>query len=235
MKPNKVENLIWIIFTSIGAIFILIGIILGVNILNYENKIDTKGIITNITSYRDFDGDINHEVYVTYNVDEKEYKSRLSSYSSNFYEGKEIEIYYDKDNPNEIGIKSLDLLFLIFPGVGLIFVILGGTGIFVKAKKRKLEKNLKENGETIYADYVETILNTTYRVNGMHPYNIICEWNNPEDNKKYIFKSKNIWIDAEKIIKEKNIKKFPIYIDEKNKKKYVIDIDKLVEDVVDLR
>ena len=50
----------------------------------------------------------------------------------------------------------------------------------------------------------------------------------------YIFKSKNIWINPENIIKEKNIKQFPVYIDN-NKKKYTIDIEFLTKNIVDLR
>lgn len=129
----------------------------------------------------------------------------------------------------------MDSLFLIFPVNGLIFLIIGGTGILLKINKRKSEKNLRESGEVIYANYVETVLNTRYTVNGRHPYNIICEWNNSLDNKKYIFKSKNIWMNPKNIIEERNIKQFPIYIDKNNKKKYVIDIDSLKEEVVDLR
>ena len=230
MKENKIENLIWTIFASIGAIFVIIGLAVFGSIFNYENKVDTVGTITGISSY--YSGtnhNRNHEVYVSYTVDGKEYESRLNSYSSSFYEGKEIKIYYDKDNPNKIGVKSLDLLCLIFPGIGLIFFIIGGTGILVKINKRKSEKKLKENGELIYANYVETVLNTSYRVNGKCPYNIICEWNNTLDSKKYIFKSKNIWI------KEKDIKQFPVYIDNNNKKKYAIDVDILTENIVDLR
>lgn len=227
MKESKVESLIWIIFATIGGIFVILGLTLFGSIFNYTNKIDTTGTITEISSYRD------NKVYVSYTVDGKEYESMLSGYSSNFYEGKEIKIYYDKDNPNKIGMKSLDLLFLIFPGIGLIFLIIGGTGILVKTNKTKLEKRLRENGELIYADYVETILNTSYSVNGRSPYKIICEWDNPADSKEYMFKSKNIWTNPENLIEEKNIKQFPVYIDNNNKKKYLVDIDILTENVVD--
>lgn len=235
MKESKLENLIWIIFAIMGAIFFIIGLLILGNIFNYENKIDTVGTITEISSYRNTHNNINHEVYVSYTVEGKKYESRLNSYSSSFYKGKEIDIYYEKDNPNKIGVKSLDLVFLIFPGIGLIFLIIGGTGILVKINKKKLEKRLKENGKLIYSDYVETVLNTSYRVNGKCPYNIVCEWNNPLDSKKYIFKSKNIWINPENIIEEKNIKQFPIYIDNNDKNKYIIDIDILTENIVDLR
>ncbi len=235
MKRSRIENLIWIIFAGVGLIFTIIGIIIVSNIFNYENKIDTKGVIKEISSYRNSNGNRNHDIYVSYNIDGKEYESRLNSYSSDFYEGKEIDIYYDKDDPNKIGVKSLDLIFLIFPVIGLIFLVIGGTGILVKLNKKKLERKLKENGELIYANYIETVLNTAYTVNGRHPYNIICEWNNPEDDKKYILKSKNIWVNPENIVEEKNIKTLPVYINLKNKKQYFIDIDSLTEDVVDLR
>lgn len=234
MKSNKLKNLIWIIFAGIGIIFILVGIVLCINTFNYDNKIYTTGTITDISSHRNYNGHRSHDVYVSYNVNGVEYESRLGSYSSGFYEGKEIEIYYDKDNPRKIGVKSLDVLFLIFPGIGLIFSIIGVTGISVTIKRKNIEKRLKENGKKIYADYVETVINTSYSVNGINPYNIICVWDNPMDNKKYIFKSKDIWFNPEIVIIEKNIKQFPVYLDEKDKKKYVIDIDNITESVVDL-
>lgn len=234
MKENKTESLIWIIFAIVGAIFVIIGLNVMKNTLNYENKVDTKGTITEISSYRDGTGDEEHEVYVSYTVGGRRYRSKLNGYSSSFYEGKEIDIYYDKDNPNNIGVKSLDKLFLIFPGIGMVFVIIGVSGIVTKIKNGKKEKSLKENGELVYAEYVETVLNTLYEVNGRHPYNIICEWNNPLDGKKYVFKSRNIWKDPESIIEERNIKQFPVYINRENMKKYAIDIEVLTENIVDL-
>ena len=80
-------------------------------------------------------------------------------------------------------------LVLIFLGIGLLFVIIGGVGIIVKIIKKNSENWLKANGELIYANYVETVLNTAYSVNQKNPYYIICEWYNQADNKKYIFKS----------------------------------------------
>ncbi len=234
MKENKLENLVWIIFVGIGLIFVIIGFVMFGSVFDYTNKVDTIGTITKISTYRSSSQNSNgnqkesHDVYVSYIVEGKEYESELNGYASNFYEGKEIEIYYDKDNPNKIGMKSLDLLFLLFPGIGLISLVIGVTGILVKINKRKLEKKLKQNGNLIYANYNETVLNTAYQINRQSPYNIICEWSDPLDDRKYIFKSKNIWTNPEKIIKEKNIKQFPVYIDD-NKNKYIVDIDILAE------
>ena len=235
MKEKILENIVFIVFLSIGAIFTIIGLVFGANMFNYKNQINTTGIITKISTYADIDNERKYEVYVSYTVENRTLESKLNSYSSNFYEGKKIDIYYDKDNPNKIGIKSMDLLFvLIFSGIGLLFVIIGGAGIIVKIIKKNSEKRLKANGELIYANYVETALNTAYSVNQRNPYYIICEWYNQADNKKYIFKSKNIWINPENTIQEKNIKQFPVYIGN-NIKKYVVDIDILTKDIIDLR
>lgn len=233
MKSKNLINLIWTVFFSFGLIFTIIGIIICMITFNYENKVDTVGTITDISIYRG-NRNTKHQTLVKYSVDDKEYESMLNSYSSSFYVGKEIDIYYDRDNPNKIGVKTLDYVFLIFPSIGSIFVIIGGTGLIVNVHNKRVEKYLKQNGNVIYARYVESILNTSYSVNGRHPYNIICEWNNIEDGKKYIFKSKNIWVNPENIIKEKNIENFLVYIDLKNKKKYLVDIESLTENIVDL-
>lgn len=234
MKGNKVENLIWIIFFGIGLIFIIIGIVICANIFNYKNKVETTGIITEIGSYRDLDGQRENSVYVEYTVDGRVYESALNGYSSNFYEGKEIEIYYDINNPSKIGVKSIDLVFLIFPGIGSIFLVIGGVGIIIKGRRKALEKKLMSYGNKVFAKIIDVCNNTRYTVNGRHPYVIICQWNNEIDGKEYIFKSGNLWFDPTFAIEQKNIDTLPVYIDMKNKKKYVIDTSILADEVVDL-
>ena len=234
MKYNKAEKLIWVIFTIIGVAFIMIGSIVCASVFGYQGKVDTEGTITQIDTYTGNRGSRYYDVMVAYRVDGKDYESKLNGYSSSFYEGKKIDIYYDEENPRMIGIKNLDLLYLIFPGVGSIFAIIGVSGLIVLRRKAITEKKIRKNGEMVYAQYVETIYNRMYTVNRKHPYNIVCEWINPEDGKRYRLKSKNIWFNPENIIREKDVKNFAVYYDPKNLKKYVIDVDWLVNEVVDL-
>ena len=229
MKKNILENLVWLIFIFVGIIFFVIGIASS-NMLGYQNKVNIIGTITEL--YTSNDNETGYKVYVTYNVDGVEYESLLNGYSSNFYIGKEIEIYYDKDNPNIIGMKSLDLMFLLFSLIGFIFLVIGCTGIIVKIKNGKKEMRLKENGLLIYANYIEAVLNTSYIVNGKSPYKIICEWVNPTGGNKYTFKSKNIWTNPENIIKERGIKQFPVFFN--NEKNYLVDTEFLIKDNVQL-
>ena len=224
MKGDKALKFLWGTFTTMGAIIVIIGLIVFFSVCNYKNKVDTVGIII----------DTGNETTVSYSVEGEEHESSFSGYSSSFHVGDEIEIYYDKDDVNKIGSKSLDLLYLILPGIGSIFLLIGMIGVGVLSHKKKKEKNLRENGELVYATYSETILNVNVRVNGRYPYNIIVEWNNPEDEKKYLLKSKNIYFNPEMLIEERNIKTFPVYINPNNKKQYFVDVDILNEDVVDL-
>lgn len=234
MMANKTEKLVWLIFTVIGAIFLIVGMIICLPMLNRENKIETTGVITGISTYRYGKGNSTYHILVSYKVNGEEYESNLKGYSSDFYEGKEIEIYYDKNNPAQIGSNTLDLIMLIFPGIGLVFILVGGIGIGRKINRKRITKKLKENGEKIYATYIETRINRAYSVNKRYPYNIICEWNNLEDNQKYLLKSENIWIDPENIIEEKQIKTFPVYRNPKKRKQYYVDITEVTKDVIDL-
>ena len=224
MKGNKAIKFLWSAFTIVGAIIVIIGLIVFFTACNYKDKVDTVGIIT----------DTGNGTTVAYNVDGEEHESSFSGYSSSFHVGDEIEIYYDKDDVNEIGSKSLDLLYLILPGIGSIFLLIGLIGLAYISYKKKKEKKLKETGELVYANYSETIINRNITVNGRHPYNIIVQWNNPEDGKKYLLRSKNIYFNPEMMIEERNIKTFPVYINPNNKKQYFVDVDILNEDVVDL-
>ena len=46
--------------------------------------------------------DEEHDVYVAYSVDGKEYNALSDTYSSSYFEGKEITIFYNPDNPAQI-------------------------------------------------------------------------------------------------------------------------------------
>ena len=118
--------------------------------------------------------------------------------------------------------------------LGLLFGLIGGIGLYVIFKGKKRREILKQTGTRISADYVETIINRNVHIQYRHPYNIICEWNNPADGKKYIFKSGNIWFNPDNLIMERGITKFDVYYDENNIKNYTVDIDCLTENVVDL-
>lgn len=232
MKPEKMMDILWGIFAVIGVIFIVIGIVLFATLSDDTDMVETSAIITDII-YRGHSGESdNYDVIVAYEVDGEEYESRLNEYSSSFYEGKEIDIKYDANNPHRVYSKfTYGFFMLIFSGIGAVFFIIGGIGL-VGSKVRKSEiKSLRESGEVIYADYIKVSINPYIRVNNCCPFIIVCEWNNPENGEKYLFKSENIWEDPEYIIREKGITKFPVYVKPNCYKKYVMDIGEIKSEI----
>lgn len=164
-------------------------------------------------------------MYVSYVIGRTEYESKLNGYISSFYEGKKIDIYYDKFDYHKIGNKDLDKSMIILPLIGFVFLIVGSTGFIIIIKKNSKEKHLKAKGHLIYAYYLKTEINSYYTLNDRHPYYIVCVWDDPENGIRYTFKSKNLWDNPEPIILSKDIKQIPVYIDLKNKNKYHVDTD----------
>ncbi len=113
----------------------------------------------------------------------------------------------------------------IFPAIGALIFGISMWLLISGIIDKKVIKDLRTNGDVVQAKLVEAILDTTVIINNEHPYIIKCEWTNPEDGKKYIFKSENLWQDPKDIIYEMGIKSFTVYVDRKNMKRYVMDID----------
>lgn len=227
------DNILGIFFALFGGIFLAVGIVICMTTFDPNNvKIDTTAVITEITTRRDSDGDTHYDVFVEYDVDGKRYESELNFYSSGYYEGKAIDIYYLEKNPNEVGTHSGDYMVFMFPAFGLLFFSIG-IGIVISNIAKKINnKKLKENGTCVYATYTETVYNTSYTVNGRSPYYIVCSWTNPSDGKMYMFKSNNVWFNPEPLIRQSNVTTFPVYIDETNPKKYFLDVDAINNNVV---
>lgn len=185
---NKKINRLYIVFLIIGIIITSIGLYTSVIMLDSSNKVDTTGTIISIVSTSSDTPD----VYVTYNVDGKRYTSVMRGYSSTFYEGKKIDIYYMKNDPNIIGSKKLELLLLLIPFMGLIFLLIGGINIFKIISNKKKKERLIKTGTKIEATYLETTTNFHVNILGRNPSNIICEYDDLVSNNTYRFKSERL-------------------------------------------
>ena len=222
---NKKINRLYIAFLIIGIIITSIGLYTSVIMLDNSNKVDTIGTITSIVSTSNDTPD----VYVTYNVDGKRYTSVMRGYSSTFYEGKKIDIYYMKNDPNTIGSKKLELLLLLLPFIGLIFLLIGGINIFKIISNKKKKERLIKTGIKIAATYIETTTNFNLRVLGRNPSNIICEYDDPISKNTYRFKSERLWYDPSLYISDCEIETFTVYVNKNDMKDYYVDIEELID------
>ena len=143
-------------------------------------------------------------------------------------------LYYDKNNPNNIREKAYGKLLYIVYSVGFLLIIISISILVHKKRKEYIKKKLLNIGKIINATYVDKKINTRIGFMGQNPYNIICEWIDLNTNKKYTFKSENIWYNPQKYIDEKKIKTFKVYVKPNNMKKYYVDIREMNDNVVNL-
>lgn len=159
------------------------------------------------------------QVFVSYNVNGVEYSSELNAYNSDFYNGQEIEIYYDEDNPENIAYAdSSEFTFLlIFPAIGCIMVVTSIFSIACDIRKIKIYNSIHKKGELVEAFYKSTIKK------GFFSYVIICEWPS-ESGRVFTFKSKPLLWNPETVILQNNVKTFKVKISKKNINHYYVDV-----------
>lgn len=134
MKNTKNNLTGAIVFIIVGIFLIVIGIPIVKHSLDFSNYIKTTATISKITTTYDYDYDYDydnphyeekHDVFIKYTVDENEYTAKLDSYSSFYYEGMKINIYYNKTSPSQIKTKGGSYASLLVPGFGILSLVAG--------------------------------------------------------------------------------------------------------------
>ena len=139
MRANG-KQVVFLIFVIIGLIFMVVGTVICLNVFDYSDKVETTAIITEFESYQEYANGrthTRHKTHITYDVEGSSYTNVVKMYSSSWNVGDEIEIYYDIDNPQNVGSKDTDWALLVIPCLGLMFFGLGSITLFVSRKKQR--------------------------------------------------------------------------------------------------
>lgn len=225
MKKKSFDLMLWCTFALVGLLCIGIGLGLFLPKATNSNHVKTVGTVIRET---------NGKTEVQYEAEGKSHTGVLNGRSSAYVPGKEITIYYDRENHNKIDAPGLDVLLLIPVLPGSVFAIMGGIGVGRALSKKRRAARLRETGRKVWARYEGVRVDTCYTVNGRHPYRIYCVWANPADGMEYHFKSEMLWTDPSFRIQERGIEQLAVFLDEKNAKHYYVDTRPLTESLVDL-
>lgn len=123
---KELKVLSWLLLGSFVVFLIGVAVAIYFIFLLPMNKEKTTATITKIE---------NSTTTVIYTAEGRTYEKRFSAYSSNYYVGKKIKIYYNKQKPFDSHISSFRYLSLIGPGIGIIFMGVVGMLCFVFYKK----------------------------------------------------------------------------------------------------
>ena len=229
-KKESAVDIVFGIFAFVGIIFVISGILWMISGIRFrENAAEVMAVITEIDTYRDSDGDTNHRVYVNYSYGGNTYNDiPLGEYSSGMYEGKEIELLVDPQKPGRISTAFGNIFGpSMFIGMGAIFAAVGICPIVFKIRKKAQNKKLIAAGRSIFATVDSIDVNTSYAVNGRHPYVIYCSYRDEYKDILDRFKSENLWTDPSRVIQPGS--EIRIYVDGTNFSKYYVDTESLLD------
>lgn len=230
MKGNKMLYLFYAIFGLSGIGMLIGGMIFLVKSIQFHEKaVEITAVISEIETYRDSDGDRRHNVYVDYVYEGEVYQDvYLHEYNSSMYEGKEITLLCDPDNPGKVDTPMGGY----FTGGLLIFmgVIFGAIGIIppiVTGNKTKMQKRLLSEGRVLHGVVERVEYDRSVRVNGRYPYVVYCMYRDEYQDLTYKFKSNHIWSDPTAYFPEGS--DIEIYVQVDDYSKYYVDVDRRMD------
>ena len=160
----------------LGFIFIVIGIILTIFMLNMNKdyKEKNKTFIETTAVVVDNEYNISDEIYtpiIEYKVDGKNYKSELKTSSSVKKSlGTEVKIKYNPSNPSDF-IEPSDSLNFIFIIVGVGFAVIGVIVIVINiGKLGKIKEQIQEFTEQLYNNDIDNLYGKPAEINSTITY-----------------------------------------------------------------
>ena len=111
-----------ILFLAAGCYSIFVG---ATNIRHRAVYTATTGVISHIEStYDSASESYDHDVSVQFTADGKEVEAVMGEYDASMYEGKEIDIYYDPDDPTKI-IAASKTFPIVILSMGVVGILIG--------------------------------------------------------------------------------------------------------------
>jgi archaellum component FlaG (FlaF/FlaG flagellin family) len=164
--------------------------------------------------------------YMNESGKEFRFKSTLGTMYKKFSVGDTLQVLYSPHDPTDARVDNLiNLWFLpiVFVLIGIIPTLVGLVWSYLRIKKSRQDKLLKESGKRIRTDFKEVIVNRSVSVNNKCPYQIVSEYK--AQGNTYTFYSENLWEDPSEYISEDT----PIYVlvDGNDYTKYYVEIDKI--------
>ncbi|MEV0616422.1 DUF3592 domain-containing protein [Nonomuraea sp. NPDC050404] len=194
------------LFTIVGAIFGLIGLVLlGVGIvlaastatfLASAQRADgtVVAMTERTTTTRGSGGQARSSTSwyptVEFTIDGRRYSFQSSTGTNppSYREGDGVEVAYDPGNPSDARIAAFWSAFLaplIVGGLGVVFTPIG-TVLFVKGRRiARLRAWLRERGQEVWAEIEHVGRDFSVRVNNRHPYVVHATWQDTRTGRTY--------------------------------------------------
>ena len=191
-----------------------------------ETAARTEGTVVELIRSRSDGSDTYKPVvhFVDQNGKTIEFTSSTSSNPPSYSVDEKVGVWYDPMKPQHAeidGYFSLWGITAIFGGLGAIFFLVGAGIIVGTTVKSRQDEHLRTRGPPIETDLQSVQLNTSFEVNGKHPYKVLTQWFNPFTSEVHVFESDSVWFDPTSYLKDRKI---TVFIENDNPKKYLVDL-----------
>ncbi len=232
--PILLKQKIFNYLLTISAIILIMGCLYRTI---YDYILEQKSInITSTISSIEYSG-ISTKAVVLYEVDEVKYENRISILgNSELSVHDKLIIKVDIYNPEIIIYNEHLLITLPIFFIALILLLLSYKKTLKFVKKYQNKKKLKENGIYIQASITEVFINNNaIQHNGVYPYRLRCNYQNPADQKLYVFESEDTYTNLNEIIQKYNNTIVVVFLEKGHPNNYYVDLNSLLPkyDIID--
>ena len=217
----------WYFFLVPGLAMLIGAAVVGARVVSFGRSAEhAEGTVTQNRYTTDSDGNGTYHPQVEFvgsDGQKHTFVSHMGTSPASFKIGERVPVLYNGDQPEDASIDAFTHQWfstIMLAGLGLVFGLVGGIPLLVRARNTKQAEWLKLNGRPVQADYTGAPLRTNYEVNGRSPYRISAQWKNPSTNQIHVFMSENLWFDPAPYIASKTL---TVLIDPQNPKRYWID------------
>ena len=124
--------------------------------------------------------------------------------------------------PQEGDFDGGTMFLLIFGGIGLLFALIGGIGLFVQIHAARHRKTLLREGMRIAAEITEIQPDHRITVNGRHPYRLTCQYRDEATSTVYVFRSGLMSFNPASLIRGNTVE---VCVDPYDFSKYAVDVE----------
>lgn len=135
--------------------------------------------------------------------------------------------FLDTLRANATGNGDIIMLPLTFTGIGVIMLGLGLAMCVANFMRKKKIKRLMEEGQYIYAEVKDVIMNYNVTINGRHPFVLECSYEDPYTSEIHVFHSGNLNYRPSELIGTE----IRIWVDRNNYSVYHVDTESVTKNV----
>lgn len=216
---NGIESIL--VFSEyVCIVMALIGIFVLVTSTVDENKFFTvKGTIVESNPG---DKQIKPFTIIKYTYEDKEYQITSCYYKKSDYFNKNINLYVNKEDKNDIRRNDFDIVTITLIYISVVIFILGLIMLNTKIKRDKLRKRLYKEGNCVKAKVRALKYDKQTKINGEYPQfaEVVYEM----DDKKIVYVSET-YTGLIKYSETKPINEVDLYIDKLDNENYAIIFD----------